>query len=49
MPNMGGGGVGGVAPCGFKLTGQGATVLPGSFPAGGVASDNAVMIGLLTG
>jgi hypothetical protein len=49
LPNMTGAGLGGVAPCGFKLTGQGATALPGSFPAGGVASDNAVMIGLLTG
>ncbi len=52
MPNMSAG-AGGVAPCGWKVTGLGATALPGTFPQqalfSATAADNAPMIGLLIG
>ena len=35
------------APCAYKLTGKGAGVMPTSFPAGGIPTDNAPMIALL--
>ncbi len=52
MPNVSAG-AGGVAPCGWKVTGLGATALPGTFPQqalfSATAADNAPMIGLLIG
>lgn len=38
---------GAIAACSYKLTGQGAGVMPTSFPPGGVATDNAPMIAVL--
>ena len=33
-----------ITPAGFKLTGQGTTALPTTFPGGGVATDNAPLV-----
>jgi hypothetical protein len=34
-------------PCAYKLTGQGAGIMPNTFPPAAVATDNAPMIQLL--
>lgn len=48
MPNLlsTGGSPAPAAPCGWKLTGQGAGAMSGRFPSGAIASDNVPMIGV---
>lgn len=47
MPNLTATGAASVMPSGWKLTGQGSTALPGTFPLGAALSDNAPIIGVL--
>jgi hypothetical protein len=46
VPNLSSAGAGGVTPCGWKLTGQGAAMMTARFPAGASAVDNVPMIGV---
>jgi hypothetical protein len=48
VPNLTTTGAGGTTPCGWQLTGLGASVLPNNFPTGALAVDNVPMVGLLT-
>lgn len=46
LPNLASTGGGGVTPCGWKLTGQGAGAMSGRFPSGAALVDNVPMIGV---